>query len=236
MAAQQQRAQANMLQRQSPAHSTALLQRARANIPGRTIPLVKPPIGVNPALRMNQNQMRTPLQHGMVLNNNYQLSSGSPGNQFLQVGGSGVQMMQNNHSSLTIQSTSGAKSTKSLQQPSISITPLPRQAQSTQSNQMNQLAATMPKPAGIPNLKPGQSPAGNGKHTFVICEICDGYIKDLDQLRNHMQWIHKIKIHPKMIYNRPPLNCQKCQYRFFTDQGLERHLLGSHGLVTSSMQ
>lgn len=25
-------------------------------------------------------------------------------------------------------------------------------------------------------------------------------------------------------------------YRFFTDQGLERHLLGSHGLVTSSMQ
>lgn len=39
-----------------------------------------------------------------------------------------------------------------------------------------------------------------------------------------------------MIYNRPPLNCQKCQFRFFTDQGLERHLLGSHGLVTSSMQ
>lgn len=51
-----------------------------------------------------------------------------------------------------------------------------------------------------------------------------------------MQWIHKVKIHPKMIYNRPPLNCQKCQFRFFTDQGLERHLLGTHGLVTSSMQ
>merc|ERR1712110_164809 len=31
-------------------------------------------------------------------------------------------------------------------------------------------------------------------------------------------------------------NCQKCQFRFFTDQGLERHLLGSHGLVTASMQ
>jgi len=64
--------------------------------------------------------------------------------------------------------------------------------------------------------------------------ICD--LQDLEQLRNHMQWIHKVKIHPKMIYNRPPLNCQKCQFRFFTDQGLERHLLGSHGLVTSSMQ
>merc|ERR1719464_2687425 len=51
-----------------------------------------------------------------------------------------------------------------------------------------------------------------------------------------MQFIHKVKIHPKMIHNRPPLNCQKCQFRFFTDQGLERHLLGSHGLVTASMQ
>jgi len=126
-------------------------------------------------------------------------------------------------------------------QPSISITPLPRQ-------QAANAAASQQKPSG--------------KTSFVICEICDGYIKvlktkreivvrtsldeinyvcifnqqDLDQLRNHMQWIHKVKIHPKMIYNKPPLNCQKCQFRFFTDQGLERHLLGSHGLVTSSMQ
>merc|ERR1719384_1917704 len=85
-------------------------------------------------------------------------------------------------------------------------------------------------------LKPG-APAGPGsKDNFVICEICDGYIRDLEQLRNHMQFIHKVKIHPKMIHNRPPLNCQKCQFRFFTDQGLERHLLGSHGLVTASMQ
>lgn len=44
------------------------------------------------------------------------------------------------------------------------------------------------------------------------------FFQDLEQLRNHMQWIHKVKIHPKMIYNRPPLNCQKCQFRFFTDQ------------------
>ncbi|XP_049879217.1 MOG interacting and ectopic P-granules protein 1-like [Pectinophora gossypiella] len=97
--------------------------------------------------------------------------------------------------------------------PKISITPLPRAPQPSSSHTVH-----------------------NSKATFVICEICDGYIKDLEQLRNHMQWIHKVKIHPKMIYNRPPLNCQKCQFRFFTDQGLERHLLGSHGLVTSSMQ
>lgn len=75
-----------------------------------------------------------------------------------------------------------------------------------------------------------------GNTTFVICEICDGYLKDLEQLRTHMLWIHKVKIHPKMLSSRPPLNCQKCQWRFFTDQGLERHLLGAHGLVTSNMQ
>lgn len=69
---------------------------------------------------------------------------------------------------------SSAKSSGST--PSISITPLPRQQQ--------QQAAGM---------KPGQSPSG-GKPQFVICEICDGYIKDLDQLRNHMQWIHKVKV------------------------------------------
>ncbi|XP_033223606.1 uncharacterized protein LOC117177187 isoform X2 [Belonocnema kinseyi] len=108
---------------------------------------------------------------------------------------------------------------KLLSQPSISITPLPRTTSQTPVSG----SGSSSKPAG-------------GKSTFVICEICDGYIKDLEQLRNHMQWIHKVKIHPKMIYNRPPLNCQKCQFRFFTDQGLERHLLGSHGLVTSSMQ
>lgn len=59
--------------------------------------------------------------------------------------------------------------------PSISITPLPRQQAQ----------------AGI---KPGQNPNASNKAQFVICEICDGYIKDLDQLRNHMQWIHKVKV------------------------------------------
>lgn len=124
--------------------------------------------------------------------------------------------------SVTIQSISKTGGFKS-NNPSISITPV---------------SGGRSGPAGgTGGLKPG-SPAttGSGKDNFVICEICDGYIRDLEQLRNHMQFIHKVKIHPKMIHNRPPLNCQKCQFRFFTDQGLERHLLGSHGLVTASMQ
>ena len=49
-------------------------------------------------------------------------------------------------------------------------------------------------------MKPGFTPGGGatamagggGKGGFVICEICDGYIKDLEQLRNHMLWIHKV--------------------------------------------
>ncbi|XP_075990477.1 uncharacterized protein LOC142986109 [Anticarsia gemmatalis] len=125
----------------------------------------------------------------------------------------GVMVRQNSPVVMSSNYTVANNSKKTVHQPSISITPLPRQPQPAQ-----------------------QQASHNSKSTFVICEICDGYIKDLEQLRNHMQWIHKVKIHPKMIYNRPPLNCQKCQFRFFTDQGLERHLLGSHGLVTSSMQ
>ncbi len=62
------------------------------------------------------------------------------------------------------------------------------------------------------------------------------FAQDLEQLGNHLKWIHKVHLHPRLLQSRPPLNCQKCQYRFFTDQGLERHLLGAHGLVTSSMQ
>uniref|UniRef100_A0A1B6D548 MOG interacting and ectopic P-granules protein 1 n=2 Tax=Clastoptera arizonana TaxID=38151 RepID=A0A1B6D548_9HEMI len=138
---------------------------------------------------------------------------------------SGNQMYQSSNQKSSNSAGGAGAAAKLLQQPSISITPLPRQ----------QATPTTPSPTTPSQGRPGR-PLGSGKATFVICEICDGYIKDLEQLRNHMQWIHKVKIHPKMIYNRPPLNCQKCQFRFFTDQGLERHLLGSHGLVTSSMQ
>ena len=42
-------------------------------------------------------------------------------------------------------------------------------------------------------MKPGQ-PGNNQGRGFVICEVCDGYIKDMDQLRNHMQWIHKVHL------------------------------------------
>ncbi|XP_058828699.1 MOG interacting and ectopic P-granules protein 1 isoform X2 [Topomyia yanbarensis] len=184
----------------------------------------------------NVGNLRTSMSPGMVIPNNFQLSAAAiaaAANKFLP-NAAGRSLLANTNASVTIQNSMGMKpGMKPSQTPSISITPLPRQPNPT--NMAVAGALSKLQAAGTSAIKPGQNPAG-AKTAFVVCEICDGYIKDLDQLRNHMQWIHKVKIHPKMIYNRPPLNCQKCQYRFFTDQGLERHLLGSHGLVTSSMQ
>lgn len=99
------------------------------------------------------------------------------------------------------------------------------------------------RPLGPSQVSPGQrtrmlaivESSGSGA-ALIKCEICDGSIKDMEQLRTHMQWIHKVKLHSRMLTSRPPLNCQKCQRRFYSDQGLERHLLGAHGLVTSNMQ
>uniref|UniRef100_A0A2M4A7M3 MOG interacting and ectopic P-granules protein 1 n=1 Tax=Anopheles triannulatus TaxID=58253 RepID=A0A2M4A7M3_9DIPT len=211
-------------------------------------------VGVNAAAVAASAALRNTLVGaGMVIPNNLQLSASATALAAAAAAGltkyapnsisAGRSLLANTNASITIQNATGMKTTKAAAQPpSISITPLPRQSSSNNSNaaaaSMTNIAGALSKlqAQGTSAVKPGQSPTGGGKTAFVVCEICDGYIKDLDQLRNHMQWIHKVKIHPKMIYNRPPLNCQKCQYRFFTDQGLERHLLGSHGLVTSSMQ
>merc|ERR1719153_506899 len=171
--------------------------------------------GLSPQMLASQQMLAVLNQQGLSV------SGGSGRNNMMSMGSSG---------SVTIQSL-GQKGQNKNNSPSISITPLPGR-----NNPGQKSKGASPSPS-TPTIKPGQPGAGQGgKGNFVICEICDGYIKDLEQLRNHMQWIHKVKIHPKMIYNRPPLNCQKCQFRFFTDQGLERHLLGSHGLVTASMQ
>lgn len=181
-----------------PASALAAQQKAMAQM--------RPSMLYRPSGTNAQPQVLLPTSYQLAGNQIYQSSTAS-----------------NSKQPATSSSGGAGAAAKLLQQPSISITPLPRQQPA-------------PTPSPTPSHgKPGR-PLGSGKATFVICEICDGYIKDLEQLRNHMQWIHKVKIHPKMIYNRPPLNCQKCQFRFFTDQGLERHLLGSHGLVTSSMQ
>ncbi|XP_065208114.1 MOG interacting and ectopic P-granules protein 1-like isoform X2 [Planococcus citri] len=180
---------------------------AQANFQQRSIPMQTPNQGM--MFRPGGANTQTPV----LLPQGYHLS------------GAQIYQTQNNKSQ---SSQPGLAAAKLLNQPSISITPLPRQPSASSNNSKSGAGKSSNAAMAASNK------AGGGN--FVVCEICDGYIKDLEQLRNHMQWIHKVKIHPKMIYNRPPLNCQKCQERFFTDQGLERHLLGAHGLVTSSMQ
>jgi len=83
-----------------------------------------------------------------------------------------------------------------------------------------------------------ENPVSNKKSgdSFVICEICDAYIESFMDFKTHMQGIHHVKIQKGVSSSKPPLNCQRCQWRFFTDQGLERHLLGAHGLITPGMQ
>ncbi|XP_057662808.1 MOG interacting and ectopic P-granules protein 1-like [Diorhabda carinulata] len=72
--------------------------------------------------------------------------------------------------------------------------------------------------------------------TSVVCEICSGYLKNFELLKYHLEWIHKIKIHPKINHKKPPLKCQVCNFGLLSEQGLGRHLLGLHGLVTPKLQ
>lgn len=52
-------------------------------------------------------------------------------------------------------------------------------------------------------LSPINSPTLNPKGTtFVICEICDGYITDLYQLKSHMQYAHKVSLNSVTFYAR----------------------------------
>lgn len=58
----------------------------------------------------------------------------------------------------------------------------------------------------------------------------------MDRLFQHLESQHGNKINVGLTHGRPSLSCRKCQERFYTDQGLERHLLAAHGLITSNMQ
>lgn len=81
-----------------------------------------------------------------------------------------------------------------------------------------------------PQLIQFPSTINSNKPMFLKCEICDCHIKNLEELYIHLQLSHKENINLKMV--QPPFSCPKCSFRFFTVTGLERHLLGSHGLVT----
>ncbi|OXU18434.1 hypothetical protein TSAR_002732 [Trichomalopsis sarcophagae] len=107
-----------------------------------------------------------------------------------------------------------------------------RQQQEVQKESQKNSSANEPQPS---LLGWSYSIDDEDSDTLIKCEICDAYGKDLHQLRNHLRWAHNIKEQTTMIHT-PPLHCHMCAHRFFTDKGLERHLLGTHGIVTTNMQ
>lgn len=70
-----------------------------------------------------------------------------------------------------------------------------------------------------------QSHHGNAPVGFEVCEICGGYVKDRKALRIHFFYAHRIDL-PLNLFdrNQPPLYCATCSVRFWTANGLRKHL------------
>lgn len=71
----------------------------------------------------------------------------------------------------------------------------------------------------------------------MVCELCDAYFDTklfyIAHLRDlHHQLMDKADI---QLTGPAPLACSKCKERFYTYDGLERHLLMKHCLVTSDL-
>ncbi|VDD91293.1 unnamed protein product, partial [Enterobius vermicularis] len=69
------------------------------------------------------------------------------------------------------------------------------------------------------------------------CEICDQTVQDRERYLTHLQLFHK-QMRGKSasdMQQGAPLACSRCRDRFWTYEGLERHLVMAHGLVTSDL-
>ena len=71
----------------------------------------------------------------------------------------------------------------------------------------------------------------------ATCEICDFVVADRTSLLRHFQAFHRLLLQKDSedMDLGAPLACSRCKERFWTYNGLERHLLMSHGLVTSDL-
>lgn len=70
------------------------------------------------------------------------------------------------------------------------------------------------------------------------CELCDANFVLKQSYVIHLRAVHN-KLHSEdyatLIESPPLLSCSRCRKRFFTCDGLERHLLMVHGLVSLAM-
>ncbi|KHJ83507.1 zinc finger, C2H2 type [Oesophagostomum dentatum] len=77
----------------------------------------------------------------------------------------------------------------------------------------------------------------NAGNSPGICEICDQNMVDRERYFQHLQLIHK-HLRDKTLDDvklGAPLACSRCRERFWTYEGLERHLVMAHGLVTADL-
>ncbi|GMR48606.1 hypothetical protein PMAYCL1PPCAC_18801 [Pristionchus mayeri] len=96
----------------------------------------------------------------------------------------------------------------------------------------NGKATTSSSPVVRPVASTGASSSAN-----LICEICDNAQRDKDSYLVHLQSQHR-QLKQKSaadMQQGAPLACSRCRDRFWTYEGLERHLVMSHGLVTSDL-
>ncbi|GMT02025.1 hypothetical protein PENTCL1PPCAC_24199, partial [Pristionchus entomophagus] len=91
--------------------------------------------------------------------------------------------------------------------------------------QQNQAAAAAAAP-------PSAAPS-----TGITCEICDVARTDKNSYLLHLQSSHGLLKQKSAAYiqKRASIACSRCKDRFWTYEGLERHLVMSHGLVTSDL-
>ncbi|RUS92182.1 hypothetical protein EGW08_000035, partial [Elysia chlorotica] len=89
-----------------------------------------------------------------------------------------------------------------------------KQQQHLQQQHLQQLQ--LQKQRQLPNLAP---------RGFEVCEICGGYVKDRKALRIHFFYAHRIDL-PFNLFerNQAPLYCATCYVRFWTAQGLRKHI------------
>ena len=92
----------------------------------------------------------------------------------------------------------GLAAAKLLNQPSISITPLPRQNPVTQQGSSSSSPVMNSTGAGKSGKPVAPTPVtsavgSNNKNSFVVCEICDGYIKVSDLTYSSRMYYHGSK-------------------------------------------
>jgi hypothetical protein len=62
-----------------------------------------------------------------------------------------------------------------------------------------------------------------------VCELCDAFVRGRSSLRVHLNRAHKIDVHHSVLTCKlPPVTCDRCTQRFWTTQGLRRHVKLSH--------